>query len=470
MSFCFFGKFFRFFLVAAITSVEGACHCACFFFFVRLCLPACLGCLPALGVPPGLPWVPAGLRCLPALGACLPWVACLGCLPVMGACWPWVPAGLPWVPALGACLPWVPACLGCLLALGACWPWVPAVCLGCLPTLGACLPWVPAGLGCVPACLGCRPALGACRPALGACLPWVPAGLGCLPTLGARWPWVPAGLPWVPAGLPWVPACLGCLLALGAWRPWVPAGMPWVPAWPGLGCLPAFCACLPWVPAGVWCLPALGACLPWVPAGLGCLPAGLGCRPLNVSTTSGTVPLTMVTAQHDRIPSQPCGHFCVSRAFQVGGSRMAGARQAQGRVGPRVAPIGLELCGRSLRHRQVHEHQVRIGRTWTPSEMIPHFCFFDFLARQGAGVCSVSLGACVASFDSTTVTGHALPDICFMVSPSCIIVMVICSVLTHRLCLWLVSILRFFFPVFCVQLVERLLNLVIVLTSVVQQC
>ena len=52
---------------------------------------------------------------------------------------------------------------------------------------------------------------------------------------------------------------------------------------------------------------------------------------------------------------------------------MAGARQAQGRVGLCAAPIGLELCGRSLRHRQVYEHQVRMGRTWTPSEMIPHF-------------------------------------------------------------------------------------------------
>ena len=52
---------------------------------------------------------------------------------------------------------------------------------------------------------------------------------------------------------------------------------------------------------------------------------------------------------------------------------MAGARQAQDRVGLHVAPIRLEFCGRSLRHRQVHEHQVRMGRTWTPSEMIPHF-------------------------------------------------------------------------------------------------
>ena len=35
---------------------------------------------------------------------------------------------------------------------------------------------------------------------------------------------------------------------------------------------------------------------------------------------------------------------------------MAGARQAQGRVGVREVPIGLEFCGRSLRHRQVGPH------------------------------------------------------------------------------------------------------------------
>ena len=52
-----------------------------------------------------------------------------------------------------------------------------------------------------------------------------------------------------------------------------------------------------------------------------------------------------------------------------------------------------------------------------------------------------------------------------MDSPSCIIVIVICSVLTHRLCLWLVSILRFFFPAVCVYSIERFLNLVAVLTS-----
>ena len=75
-------------------------------------------------------------------------------------------------------------------------------------------------------------------------------------------------------------------------------------------------------------------------------------------------------------------------------------------------------AGRNQRRRLV---------TWTPFELIPNF----FLARQGAGVCCASPGACVARFDSTTVTRHVPRDICFMVSPSRIIVIVICSVLTH---------------------------------------
>ena len=84
------------------------------------------------------------------------------------------------------------------------------------------------------------------------------------------------------------------------------------------------------------------------------------CLSLTVSATRGTAPLTLVTARHDRIPSQPYGHFLVWKAPQVGGSRMAGARQPQGRVRLRVALVGLEFCGRSLRHRQVHIHQVRM--------------------------------------------------------------------------------------------------------------
>ena len=59
----------------------------------------------------------------------------------------------------------------------------------------------------------------------------------------------------------------------------------------------------PCVPAGLGCRHAL---LAWVSARLACL----GVRPpLNVSTTRGTVPLTMATAQHDRIPSQPYATF-----------------------------------------------------------------------------------------------------------------------------------------------------------------
>ena len=108
-----------------------------------------------------------------------------------------------------------------------------------------------------------------------------------------------------------LPACLGCLPASVACRPRVPAGLGCLPACPPR-CLPALLA---WVPAGLACM---------VPAGLACLSAGrpclLACRPallaclgarppLNVSTTRGTVPLAMVTAPHDRIPSQPYRTF-----------------------------------------------------------------------------------------------------------------------------------------------------------------
>ena len=194
-----------------------------------------------------------------------------------------------------------------------------------------------------------------------------------------------------------------------------------------------------------------------------CLPA-LGARPpLNQHAAQNHLQWSQ-HPPHDRIPSQPYRHFLVSKVSKLEDLEWPAPDKLKVESVPVWCLSDWNSCGRSLRHRQVHEHQVRMGRTWTPSEMIPHFGG-DFLARQGAGVCSVSLGACVASFDSTTDTGHALPDICFMVSPSCIIVMVICSVLTHRLCLWLVSILRFFFPVVCVSSIERLLGLVIVLTS-----
>ena len=97
---------------------------------------------------------------------------------------------------------------------------------------------------------------------------------------------------------------------------------------------------------------------------------------------------------HARTTRSRMGEFFLNfwKAPKVGGSQMAGAQQAQGRVSFRVAQIGLEFCGTSLRHRQVHEREVRVGRTETPSEMIPRrcvsvFCFcFDFLVRQGARV------------------------------------------------------------------------------------
>ena len=209
-----------------------------------------------------------------------------------------------------------------------------------------------------------------------------------------------------------LPACLGCLPALG------PASLPWVPA--GLGCWLASGACLP---ACLGCRPAF---LAWVLAGLACL----GARPpLNVSSTRGTAPLTTDTARQDRIPSQTFD-FLVSQAPQVGGSRMASGRQSQGRAGLRVASIGMEFSQKKSASSACPWTSGRMGRTWTPSELIPVF-FVDFSFRQGASVCSASPGACVARFDTTAVTGHVLPDICFMVSPSRTFVFVICSVLTH---------------------------------------
>ena len=103
------------------------------------------------------------------------------------------------------------------------------------------------------------------------------------------------------------------------------------------------------------------------------------CLSLNVSTTRGTIPLTMVAAQHDRIPSLPYNHW--------------------------LAPDKREVEWVSVWRRS--DWNSAGGRNDTA-------CFFDFLARQGAGVYCVSLGACVACFDSTTVMGH----VPFMVSPS----------------------------------------------------
>ena len=67
------------------------------------------------------------------------------------------------------------------------------------------------------------------------------------------------------------------------------------------------------------------------------------------------------------------------------------------------------------------------------------------------------LSSSSAKTRSSSTTGHVLPDICFMVSPSCIIVIVICSVVTHRLCLWLVSTLSFLLPC-CLCSVDRALT------------
>ena len=116
----------------------------------------------------------------------------------------------------------------------------------------------------------------------------------------------------------------------------------WAPA--GLGCLlaflPALGACL-----GLGCLPALGACLPWVPASLACS----GARPpLDVCTTRGTVPLTAVTAQFDRIPSV----FFELFWFRSGRISSGWRSQSQGRAGVR---IGLQPGEISW---LVHEHQV----------------------------------------------------------------------------------------------------------------
>ena len=205
----------------------------------------------------------------------------------------------------------------------------------------------------------------------------------------------------------WVWWCLGVLFLFTLVCLCLPACLP-----ARLGCLPAGLGCLP---AGLDCRPAGLACLGagW-PCLLGCkpallawVPARLACMNLNVSITRGTVPLTLVTERHDRIPSQP---------YDFGIKSSPNGRISNGRR---------PTSGRSLRHRQVHKHQVRMGQTWTPSELIPHF-WEDFLARQGAGVCCVSRGACVACCDSTTVTGHVIQDICFMVSPSWLISFFVC--------------------------------------------
>ena len=105
---------------------------------------------------------------------------------------------------------------------------------------------------------------------------------------------------------------------------------------------------------------------------------------------------------------------------------MAGARQAQGRVGLRVAPIGLEFCviGRSM--------NIRSARAGLGLHL--EYCILGgtFLAQQGAGVCSVQTLPALTALPSR---GMCHPDICFMVSPSHVIVIVwVCGRPGVRVC------------------------------------
>ena len=111
--------------------------------------------------------------------------------------------------------------------------------------------------------------------------------------------------------------CLPASLALPACLPWVPACLPWVP-W------------VPYLPPG----PNLGAGPP-------CLLASECFNNTRHNTTyNGHSTHNMIGSRRSRMTLE-------SKASQVGGSRTAGARQARGRVGLRVAPIGLEFCGRA---------------------------------------------------------------------------------------------------------------------------
>ena len=142
---------------------------------------------------------------------------------------------------------------------------------------------------------------------------------------------------------------------------------PWVAA--SLGCLPASGECLL---ASGECLPASGACLPCL---RGCRPALLawvrarhaGARPpLNVSTTRGTVPLTMVTAQDDWNPVAAVWPLFIIESSPSG--RISnGRRPTSARSSP--SPCGTGRIGILREKSQVHEHQVGMARTWTPSEM-----------------------------------------------------------------------------------------------------
>ena len=97
------------------------------------------------------------------------------------------------------------------------------------------------------------------------------------------------------------------------------------------------------------------------------------CLSLTVSTTRGTVPLPLVTARHDRIPSQPYGHFSVWKAPHVGGSqKMAGAQQARSRV---------DLCAAKSVHAPPKTHSINATAR----------C--DFTTDELMAMCAVRSGA-----------------------------------------------------------------------------
>ena len=168
------------------------------------------------------------------------------------------------------------------------------------------------------------------------------------------------------------------------------------------------------------------------------------CRGTNFSEVCHSVS----TSRELRVPrarttrSRMAGFFRIFwKAPGMGGSQMAGAQQGQGRVGLCVAQIGLEFCGIRLRHRLVHEHQFRVGRTETPSVMIPRRCVsvFCFFLTSWSGKAPVFDSLFFFGVMTTALMseGHGSPDICSMIFPEFVIVIVffqssnLCSVLTQ---------------------------------------
>ena len=96
-----------------------------------------------------------------------------------------------------------------------------------------------------------------------------------------------------------------------------------------------------------------GACLPWVPAGLACSGARL---PSDVCTTRGTVPLTMVTAQHDRIPSQTFQHFWTFEYCKL--PKWEDLEWPALTIARSSGSPDWNSAWRNQRHRLVYEHQV----------------------------------------------------------------------------------------------------------------